>query len=168
MGEPLAGFGSVCRRESTTQIGVIAGTLARESPRLHGFGVKAGGLAMDVEHLVSADSMAWSTGARRRRIRLRSCTHAAADRGPSLTHALVWREHVLADQVEAGEAFHDATMTQSVSWWAGAADVDRALRPGTPSAGPPRVYAPSMGTGERPGPAGTVFIARRPGGRAVS
>src|ERR1700733_1859828 len=41
---PLVGLGSVCRRQSTGEIAAIAATFARRGVRLHGFGVKTGGL----------------------------------------------------------------------------------------------------------------------------
>jgi hypothetical protein len=63
--EPLVGLGSVCRRQATGEIEVIAGALAGLGLRLHGFGVKSSGLARYAEHLASADSMAWSYDARR-------------------------------------------------------------------------------------------------------
>jgi hypothetical protein len=62
---PRVGLGSVCRRQSTAEIAVIAGTLARRGLRLHGFGVKTGGLHLYGHRLASADSMAWSYAARR-------------------------------------------------------------------------------------------------------
>lgn len=93
--EPLVGLGSVCRRESTVEIGAITDTLAGMGMRLHGFGVKAQGLARYGHNLASADSMAWSFGARRRRERLASCTHKAADCRNCLDYAILWREGVL-------------------------------------------------------------------------
>lgn len=63
--EPLVGLGSVCRRQATGEIGAIVSSLAALGLRLHGFGVKTAGLTRYAEHLVSADSMAWSLDARR-------------------------------------------------------------------------------------------------------
>ena len=62
--EPLVGLGSVCRRQATGEIEVIAERLSRHGLRLHGFGVKTNGLARYADYLVSADSMAWSRQAR--------------------------------------------------------------------------------------------------------
>ena len=62
---PRVGLGSVCRRQSTAEIAVIVTTLARRGLRLHGFGVKTGGLHLYGHLLASADSMAWSYAARR-------------------------------------------------------------------------------------------------------
>lgn len=63
--EPLVGLGSVCRRQATGQIVRIVKMLSALGLRLHGFGVKTAGLAQYANHLVSADSMAWSLAGRR-------------------------------------------------------------------------------------------------------
>lgn len=93
--EQLVGLGSVCRRQSTGEIGLITGTLAARGLRLHGFGVKAQGLAAYGQNLASADSLAWSFGARREQIKLPECTHRGDCRN-CLRYALRWRETVLA------------------------------------------------------------------------
>jgi hypothetical protein len=62
--EPTVGLGSVCRRQATTEIAALVGRLSL-SFRLHGFGVKGSGLARYGSWLTSADSLAWSYGARR-------------------------------------------------------------------------------------------------------
>jgi hypothetical protein len=94
--EPLVGLGSVCRLQDTVKPAMIAQALHdRDITRLHGFGIKVDGLASYGHLLASADSLAWSFAARRRRQRLSGCTH----RGPCnncLAYALAWREHVLA------------------------------------------------------------------------
>jgi hypothetical protein len=59
---PVVGLGSVCRRQSSTQIAAILGLL-RGLP-LHGFGVKTTGLEVMGGAFTSADSMAWSFDAR--------------------------------------------------------------------------------------------------------
>ncbi|MGW1224843.1 deazapurine DNA modification protein DpdA family protein [Streptomyces sp. NPDC002530] len=64
--QPVVGLGSVCRRQASGQIASIVRTLAAQGLSLHGFGVKTTGLASYADGLVSADSMAWSMGARRR------------------------------------------------------------------------------------------------------
>lgn len=92
--QPLVGLGSVCRRQSTTEIGVITGTLAARGYALHGFGVKAQGLAQYGHNLASADSLAWSYGARREQIKLDGCTHRGDCRN-CLTYATSWRENVM-------------------------------------------------------------------------
>jgi hypothetical protein len=91
--EHLVGLGSVCRRQSTAEIGAITGTLAARGYRLHGFGVKSQGLAQYGHNLTSADSMAWSVGARRDQTKLPGCEHRGDCRN-CLRYALRWREQV--------------------------------------------------------------------------
>lgn len=98
--EATVGLGSVCRRQSETEIEDICAALAAEGLRLHGFGVKTLGFRY-ARHLCSADSMAWSYNARRhpalpghnepgpgRRHGHRTCANC-----PSW--ALLWRERAL-------------------------------------------------------------------------
>jgi hypothetical protein len=92
--ERLVGLGSVCRRQSTDEIGLITGTLAERGYRLHGFGVKAQGLDRYGHNLASADSLAWSYGARRERIKLEGCEHRGDCRN-CLRYATLWRERVM-------------------------------------------------------------------------
>ena len=96
--EPLVGLGSVCRRQNTDEIERIVSCFHAKGLRLHGFGVKIGGLARYGEMLESADSLAWSFNARY------SKSHCSVHReNPTtkncancLTFALEWREKVLA------------------------------------------------------------------------
>ena len=76
--EHLVGLGSVCRRQSTDEIGLICSTLFDRRLRLHGFWVKAAGLTLYGQYLASADSLAWRHGARVENKRLPTCEH----RGP--------------------------------------------------------------------------------------
>lgn len=62
---PVVGVGSVCRRQNTTEAAAIFGMLYRYGLRLHGFGLKLGGLRRASHLLASADSLAWSYRARR-------------------------------------------------------------------------------------------------------
>ncbi|MGW5054739.1 deazapurine DNA modification protein DpdA family protein [Actinokineospora sp. NPDC004072] len=90
---PTVGLGSVCRRQSTEEITEIVTTLAGMGLRLHGFGVKTGGLARYGQHLASADSMAWSFRARRAPA-LPGCTnHRNCANCPR--YARQWRSTVL-------------------------------------------------------------------------
>jgi hypothetical protein len=91
--EPLVGVGSVCRRQATGEIEVIVHSLASIGLRLHGFGVKAGGLVRYADCLVSADSLAWSFEARRA-APLAGCRHANC--ANCLCYAAAWRRRVLA------------------------------------------------------------------------
>jgi hypothetical protein len=90
---PVVGLGSVCRRQATGEIEDIARALAGLGLRLHGFGVKTAGLARYAEHMVSADSLAWSYEARRS-APLAGCTHRNC--ANCLLFALRWRDRVLA------------------------------------------------------------------------
>ncbi|RBQ17786.1 hypothetical protein DP939_23280 [Spongiactinospora rosea] len=89
---PRVGLGSVCRRQSTTEIARIVATLAHIGLRLHGFGVKTGGLHRYGQHLASADSLAWSFAARREPP-LPGHTHKNC--ANCLTYAASWRERIL-------------------------------------------------------------------------
>jgi hypothetical protein len=91
----LVGVGSVCRRQSTAQVGDILTTLHQAGiTRLHGFGVKALGLARHGRLLASADSMAWSVQARREPA-LPGC-HGHHNCANCPRYALRWRDRVLA------------------------------------------------------------------------
>jgi hypothetical protein len=97
--EHRVGLGSVCRRQSTDEIGAITGTLAAKGFKLHGFGVKTAGLAQYAHNLASADSLAWSGAARWTKdhpqgIRLDGCEHRGACNN-CLRFAVRWREKVL-------------------------------------------------------------------------
>lgn len=72
---PVVGLGSVCRRQATSEIEEIVGHFHAKGYRLHGFGVKTRGLARYAPKLASADSLAWSDGAREDKIQLFGCTH---------------------------------------------------------------------------------------------
>lgn len=61
---PLVGVGSVCRRQDTKSAAAIINRLSAEGLKLHGFGIKEGGLCQYAHLLTSADSMAWSLDAR--------------------------------------------------------------------------------------------------------
>ena len=97
---PLTGLGSVCRRQSTGEIAVIVTALARTGIRLHGFGVKTGGLHLYGHHLASADSMAWSYAARRLPP-LPGCT-GHKNCANCLAYATRWRARVLATYAARG------------------------------------------------------------------
>jgi hypothetical protein len=90
--EPTVGVGSVCRRQSTSEIAGIVAELAGAGIRCHGFGVKTEGLALYARHLASADSMAWSYNARKHPP-LPGCTHASCANCPRW--ALAWRLRLL-------------------------------------------------------------------------
>jgi hypothetical protein len=91
--EPLVGVGSVCRRQATGEIEAIVHSLASLGLRLHGFGVKAGGLVRYADCLASADSLAWSFEARRA-APLVGCQHGNC--ANCRRYAAAWRERTLA------------------------------------------------------------------------
>jgi hypothetical protein len=91
--EPIVGVGSVCRRQSTDEIGLIMRTLCEGGIRTHGFGVKKEGIARYGRFVTSADSMAWSYRARRS-WPLPGCTHKSCANCPR--YALRWRDELLA------------------------------------------------------------------------
>ncbi len=98
--QPLTGLGSVCRRQSTTQIAAIVTTLALAGIRLHGFGIKTTGLRRYGHLLASADSMAWSYAARRT-APLPGCT-GHRNCANCLTYATAWRHRMLTRTAATG------------------------------------------------------------------
>lgn len=91
--EPLVGLGSVCRRQHTDAIALIAWNLHDEGIRLHGFGVKTRGLANYHDALASSDSLAWSYNARRNPP-LPGCT-AHKNCANCIHYATAWRSDLL-------------------------------------------------------------------------
>lgn len=95
--EPVVGLGSVCRRQSTDEIGTIVQTLAGRGLRLHGFGVKTEGVKRYGKYLTSADSLAWSFRGRY----VRPCAHPRPGRrlprseSNCCRFALSWRDALI-------------------------------------------------------------------------
>lgn len=87
--EQLVGVGTVCRRQDTQEGSRIFRALSAAGLRTHGFGIKVTGLKAYGHHLASADSMAWSYAARKRKLRLSGCTHDRCNN--CLKWALKWR-----------------------------------------------------------------------------
>jgi hypothetical protein len=88
-------------RQSTAEIAVIVTTLARRGLRLHGLGVKTGGLHLYGHRLTSADSMAWSYAARRAPalpgcIGHKNCANC-------LAYATRWRQSMLRRYAARGQ-----------------------------------------------------------------
>ena len=90
---PLVGLGSVCRRQGTKEVLRIVFALHSLGLRLHGFGFKQNGLRNARNYLASADSMAWSYAARRRKRPLPGCPHLKCANCPR--YALAWRKRLL-------------------------------------------------------------------------
>ncbi len=95
--QPLVGVGTVCRRQATIRTCFLLGDLARQGLRLHGFGFKVEGLRNVAQHLVSADSLAWSYNARKNRP-LPGHTHKHC--GNCIDYALGWRDELLGSMTE--------------------------------------------------------------------
>lgn len=91
--KPVVGVGSVCRRQADEVIVEVLRPLAQLGIRLHGFGVKAKGLAKAGALLSSADSMAWSFRARRSPPLLGCTTHINC--ANCSRYALRWRAALL-------------------------------------------------------------------------
>jgi hypothetical protein len=103
--EPLVGLGSVCRRQASGEIDLIVSTLQAMGIALHGFGVKAEGLAAYGPLLESADSQAWSYAARRR---VGRCPHGRGIRWEANCPAYAltwWRSAVARSHGDAQLAF---------------------------------------------------------------
>lgn len=92
--EPVVGLGSVCRRQATSEAVAIVTTLAGYGLRLHGFGFKTLGLQRVGHLMASADSLAWSSHARRRPPMPGHTTHKNC--ANCLPYALAWRDRVIA------------------------------------------------------------------------
>jgi len=92
--ELVVGVGSVCRRQDMAMGARIVEALWALGLRLHGFGVKLTGLVRFAHLLTSADSMAWSYDARRRRRRRSTCIHHGKNCANCLAYALDWRADI--------------------------------------------------------------------------
>lgn len=101
---PLVGVGSVCRLQRTGRIDAALSGIAEALPgvALHGFGVKAQGLARAGHYLASADSQAWSLAAVKRKIRLPECEHAGAVCSWCPRWAERWWHEMTGDRFYAG------------------------------------------------------------------
>ncbi len=96
--EPITGLGSVCRRQSATEIEDIVLKISKLGISCHGFGVKTQGFKSYGHLLASADSMAWSLNARKRPP-LPGCHHGKdglGSCGECSIWALRWRERLLS------------------------------------------------------------------------
>jgi hypothetical protein len=106
--EPVVGVGSVCRRQSTAKIEEVIGGLRQFNLRLHGFGVKVEGVARVGRFLSSADSMAWSFHARRRRPLREHFGRGHKNCANCLEYAYWWRHFLLVPRLRTcGWALED-------------------------------------------------------------
>lgn len=109
--EPTVGIGSVCRREASDDIARILAHMAGLGLRLHGFGVKKGGLAKASPYLVSADSMAWSFGAR---YEPPLPGHEHKTCANCMEFALRWRDQIVTTL--GGDAWSQRSSFSQASW----------------------------------------------------
>lgn len=100
---PVVGVGSICRREGTAAAAAIVTALAGRGLRVHAFGAKTAGLELYGDRLAGADSMSWSYGAWRRRVKLAGCSHPGHC-GTCLRYALRWRRRLLSGLTPAAGA----------------------------------------------------------------
>jgi hypothetical protein len=99
---PLVGVGSIAMRQHTDAAAAILTGLARRGlGNLHAYGAKELGLLRWGWAVASADSMAWSTAARRDGIRMDGCTHPSPDCRNCQPWAEQWARNV-ARLVAAG------------------------------------------------------------------
>lgn len=94
--EPIVGVGSVCRRQSSNEIGYIMKCLHAKGLKLHGFGVKINGLKKYGSYLESSDSLAWSYGARFEPPCDSCSSRNVKNCANCLDYALEWRKKVIA------------------------------------------------------------------------
>jgi hypothetical protein len=71
---PRVGIGTICRRQATAEALDIIKAIHALGISGHGFGFKKNGLREGHKYLTSADSLAWSFGARRKPP-MAGCTH---------------------------------------------------------------------------------------------
>ena len=91
--EATVGLGSVCRRQATQECAQIVRSL--QPLKLHGFGFKIQGLRNIAHLLKSADSLAWSMGARKLPLLLDACVGSHKNCANCPKYALIWRQQVL-------------------------------------------------------------------------
>lgn len=93
---PRVGIGSIASREATPEVAAIVESLLARGPVvLHGYGVKGGGLRRYGHLIRSADSAAWSYGARRAGRRHPDCTAAHTTCSSCPTAAVAWQQQLL-------------------------------------------------------------------------
>lgn len=92
--ESIVGVGSVCRRQGTSEIAELFGSLATAGIATHAFGLKTLGLKQCRGLIKSADSLAWSYRARRDQP-LKGCKHKSC--ANCYRFAMQWRESLLRE-----------------------------------------------------------------------
>jgi hypothetical protein len=93
---PTVGVGTLCRRQATRQVEGILRALLPLRLTLHAFGLKIGFFRLHTElGIASFDSMAWSYAARKRGVKLPTCTHPGRTCSHCFDWAMRWRDQVL-------------------------------------------------------------------------
>ena len=99
---PAVGVGSICRRQGTREAARIIRSVAMQGIRIHAFGVKTDGLRMFGDWVESADSTAWSYGARRRKLLMPQCIGGSHKNCANCIHyALDWRATKIPQEIHA-------------------------------------------------------------------
>jgi hypothetical protein len=101
---PRVGVGTVCKRQKTMHAALLLSLLSSDGFKLHGFGFKLTGLRAAADYVESADSMAWSYGARYQPP-IPGHTHKSCSN--CLEYALEWRASV-ADLQREGSSHGNA------------------------------------------------------------
>ncbi|MEU4779245.1 hypothetical protein [Micromonospora sp. NPDC023633] len=108
LAEPVVGLGSTCRREATAEVQELVEAFAARGVRLHAYGAKTRGLLMYGQLLASADSFAWSAGARKR---IGRCRHGVVKWEANCpVRAREWRDVVLANVATAHRRPHQGSL----------------------------------------------------------
>lgn len=90
---PRVGVGSVCRRQGTKDGASIINSICDMGIAVHAFGIKLDGLKLFGHRIASADSMTWSSIARRRILNLEACKQGhepSKRRGNNCANCLRW------------------------------------------------------------------------------
>ncbi|WP_216209809.1 deazapurine DNA modification protein DpdA family protein [Amycolatopsis aidingensis] len=107
--EPLVGIGTVCRRQHRADVEHIVRTFASRNLRLHGFGVKIGGIGRYAEALSSSDSASWS----RRGRYVPGCGPSHRTESNCLRFALSWYRQIHSTLASAGASAEDMSPSPS-------------------------------------------------------
>lgn len=95
--ERAVGVGSICRRQATNEIKEVIQAIYTKGVKIHGFGVKTSGFKLYSQYLDSADSLAWSFGARYQQAHCSKCAKAPTTKNCAncIHYALEWRTKIL-------------------------------------------------------------------------
>lgn len=102
--EDLVALGTMCRRQDTIRAAWIIRTLVEHGLRCHALGAKTVGLAGYSNLIASADSDAWSLGARIRHFKFSSECRHTGDCHNCYNWALAWRQNDVLDSLPPEES----------------------------------------------------------------